>query len=95
MVAAQAHILRSPGIEEEASVDSSAGALALANGPKLLEGLIAIDGGRVGTGALAKRVCCSVVCDSAAAGGRGAGVVLAVGLDDVATRRTMVSPELR
>lgn len=92
IVVTKGHALGSPGVEEDASIDGTAGAAALANGPILLKGPDAVNGVGVGAGALAQSVGGPGVGDGSAALGVGAGVVLSVSLNDVAV--ISVSDEL-
>lgn len=78
---AEGHAGVLPGVEEVGHGDGSAGALVVADGPELLEGLGAVDGGGVGAGALVQLVGGAVGGDGALEGSCRTGVVLAVVLN--------------
>ena len=63
---AERHVGRGPGIEEDARADSAAGSVRVADGPVLLEGLGAVDGGSIDAGALVELVGGAVMLDRAA-----------------------------
>lgn len=79
----KSHASISPGIEDSLHVDSAAAALVAADGPVLVEGLDAVDGGLLHAGGLVEIVGVAVVVDSALVLASRAGVVSAVALNDL------------
>jgi hypothetical protein len=82
-VVAELHAKAGPSAEVGAHVDGAGRALALADGPELLEGRGALDGRSVGALVGVDVVDAAVDGDRALLGGAGAGVVGAEVLDDV------------
>lgn len=80
----QAHL--SPGIEVVAGRDCSAHAFRLADGPILLKGLCAVDGGGVGSRADVNVVRTTITGDGSLLGSAAGRVVGTEGLDDVILR---------
>lgn len=81
-----------PSVEVSASVDGTTRALVRTDGPVLVEGAGALDGGGVVTGALEDLVVGAVDVDGALAGGAGGGVVGAEVLDDVVLNERVAGP---
>lgn len=77
VVVAEGHAGALPGLEDGAHADGAAGAVLVADGPVLLEGLGAINRGLLVTSGLVQAVGRAGVLDRAAGLGLGAGVVLA------------------
>lgn len=72
-----------PRVKEDARIDGPADAALGADGPVLLEGLGAVDGGLLRAGALVELVGAAIRLDAALSLAGAAGVVVAVVLDDV------------
>jgi hypothetical protein len=83
VVTAQVHAVGRPGVEVVGGRDSARGALRLADGPVLVKGGCALDGGGVVPGGLVDVVVRAVRVYRADEGGAGGGVVAAEVLDDV------------
>lgn len=81
-----------PGVDKVLEGDGSAGALVGADGPVLLEGGGAVDGGLVGAGRDTELVGGAVGGDGAAVGGLRGGVVVAEVLDDVVLDEGVAGP---
>lgn len=79
----KSHTSRGPSIEDSLHVDGAAAALVAADGPVLVEGLDAVDGGLLVAGGLVEIVGVAVVVDGALVLASRAGVVSAVILDDL------------
>jgi hypothetical protein len=92
VLSAQVHAVGSPGVEVGSDIDGAAGAVVLADGPVLLKGRGAVDGGLVGAGGLEDVVDAAVDGDGALEGGGGGGVVGAEGLDDVVLDQGAAGP---
>lgn len=87
----KSHASRIPSIKDSLHVDGAAGALVAADGPVLVEGLGAVDGGLLHAGSLVEIVGVAVVVDGALVLASRARVVSAVALDDL----DIVNGELR
>lgn len=83
VVRAEVHALGGPGVEVVLHVDRAADALGGADGPVLLKGLRAVDRGLVGARRDVDVVGAAVGVDGALVLAAAAGVVGAVGVDDV------------
>lgn len=92
VVCSKLHSLSSPGIEVGLHVDGTGAALVCTDGPVLVEGLSAIDGGLVNTLGLRDLVRRAVGGHGALNGGLGRGVVGAEVLDDVVLNQRVASP---
>jgi hypothetical protein len=92
VVGAELHASLFPGVEVSADIDAALGAVLLADGPVLLEGLGAVDGGGVGAGALEDLVGAAVNIDGSLALSAAGGVVGAEGLDDVILDERALGP---
>ena len=92
VLSAQVHAVGSPGVEVGSDVDGAAGAVVLADGPVLLKGRGAVDGGLVGAGGLEDVVDAAVDGDGALEGGGGGGVVGPEGLDNVVLNQRAAGP---
>jgi hypothetical protein len=92
VVLTERHALAGPGIEVGLHVDRTAGALVLANGPVLLKGLCAVNGGLVGAGALRNLVRGTVGGDGALVLRLRGRVVRAKVLDDVVLDQRVTGP---
>jgi hypothetical protein len=82
-VVSKSHASISPSIEDSLHIDSAAAALVAADGPVLVEGLLAVDRGLVVAGGLVQIIGVAVVVDGALVLASRAGVVGAVVLDDL------------
>lgn len=89
---AQIHAVPAPGVEVVLHVDGSARALLGADGPVLLEGPGAVDRGLVGPGGDVDVIGAAVGLELALVLGLAAGVVGAVGLDDVVLYEWVARP---
>lgn len=94
MLSAQVHAGRSPCVEVSSGVHASGGAVFLADGPELLEGRRAINGGLVGAGRLEDVVGAAVSSDRALKGSGGRGVEGAVALDNVVLDQGAAGPAI-
>jgi hypothetical protein len=92
VVLTERHALAGPGIEVGLHVDRTAGALVLANGPVLLKGLCAVDGGLVGASALGNLVRGAVGGDGTLVLRLRGRVVRAEVLDDVVLDQRVAGP---
>ncbi|KAI6749554.1 hypothetical protein HG530_014968 [Fusarium avenaceum] len=81
-----------PGLEVSTGADGTAGALAATDGPELLEGLVALDGRSVGTGADVDVVDGTIDGDLTLLAGAGRGVVGAEALNDVVLNQRVAGP---
>lgn len=89
---AQVHSQLGPSIEVVGSGHSTAGALALADGPVLVEGRSALDGGLIDLLVLVDVVGSTIAIDGTLVGHAGARVVGAVVLEDVVFDERASSP---
>lgn len=89
---AEPHSLGSPGVEVSLHVNGTGAALVLADGPVLLEGLGAVDGGLVGALGLGDLVRGAVGGERALDGGLRGGIVGAEVLDDVVFDQRVAGP---
>lgn len=94
VVSTQVHAQLSPSIEVVGSGNSSSDSLVLANGPVLGEGSGSLDGSGVGAGSCVDIVDGSIGGDGALVRASTAGVVVAVGLDDVVLDQGVSGPAI-
>lgn len=94
VVSTQVHAQLSPSVEVVGSGNSSSDSLVLANGPILGEGSGSLDGSGVGAGSRVDIVDGSIGGDGALVGASTAGVVVAVGLDDVVLDQGVSGPAI-
>ena len=92
VVFTQGHPRIRPGVEKDLGVHTSADTLLVADGPVLLEGGGAINGGLVRAGALVEGVGAIGCVDGTPVLAGAAGVVLAVILDDVVLDQWVAGP---
>lgn len=92
VVGAELHAGLRPGIEVGADIDATLGAVLLADGPVLLEGLGAVDRGGVGASGLEDLVGAAVNIDGSLALSAAGGVVGAECLDDVVLDERALGP---
>jgi hypothetical protein len=92
VVLTELHALGSPGVEVGLHVDGAGAALVLADGPVLVEGLGAVDGGLVDTLGLRNLVGRAVCGDGALDAGRRGWVVGTKVLNDVVLNEGVASP---
>lgn len=92
VVGTELHAGLRPGIEVGADIDAALGAVLLADGPVLLEGLGAVNRGGVGAGGLEDLVGAAVNIDGSLALSAAGGVVGAEGLDDVVLDERALGP---
>lgn len=92
VVLAKLHAGVSPGVEVVLHVDAATDTLLSADRPVLVEGPGTVNGGLVVTGGLVEVVSATVGVDSALVGGSAAGVVGAVGLDNVVLDERVAGP---
>lgn len=90
----QVHSQLSPSIEVVGGGNSSANSLVLADGPVLSEGSGSLNGSSIGTGSRVDIVNGSVRGDGALVCASTAGVVVAVGLDDVVLDQGVSGPAI-
>ncbi len=92
VVGAELEAVLGPGVEVGADVDGARGAVVLADGPELVKGGRADDGGLVDTLGLGDGVAAAVDGDGAELAGLRRGVVVAERLDDVVLDQRVLGP---
>ena len=88
------HAVLLPSIEVSTDVDATGGSVILADGPVLLKGLSAVDGGSVGTGLGEDVVGAAVNLDGALLLSTGGGVVVTELLDDIVLDQRVLGPSV-
>ena len=94
VVGTKLHAVLLPSIEVSTDVDATGGSVILADGPVLLKGLSAVDGGGVGTGLGEDVVGAAVNLDGALLLSTGGGVVVTELLDDVVLDQRVLGPSV-
>jgi hypothetical protein len=92
VVGAEREASLGPGVEVGADIDRARGAVALADGPELVKGAGALDGGLVDARRLGDRVGAAVLLERAERLGVGRGVIVAERLDDVVLDQRVLGP---